>query len=200
MASKYLSSGNAPSSMGSILTQAVSQRTGGTYTSSSGQTFVAGQPVSVSPSGRIGVSGVSYSGGSSGVSSAPAPAPVFTSTLTGQSFSSAADRDKAETAFKAEQARQAEAVKNAALQRDAQIGVRGVGDPPGGQSGVAEAGAVTAKLIVESEQPTNQPASFSTLEETRQRQGQKIQDKVQKIGQYVAYDICNSKRGCFIRK
>ena len=148
--------------------------------SHSGTTYVRGGAAS---------SGQSRSGGSSYV----APAPVFSSSLTGQSFSSAADRDKAESSFRAEQARQEEARKQAAIQRDKQIGVKTIGQPPVTDRGPAAAGAVTAKQIVEQESGYQAP-SFGTLEDARTRPGKKIEDKVVYIPQSDRYySVVNGK-------
>ncbi len=91
------------SGAGNIMSRAASQSTGGTVTSSSGTTYVAGRPVSVSPTRpRVGTSR-SYGGGSSGGGGVSAPAPVYNSSLLQQSFSSKDAMQKAETAHRVAQ-------------------------------------------------------------------------------------------------
>ena len=156
----YLSGKTSGTGAGNILTRSASRATGNTITSSTGQVYSGGQPVSVVGSGSSGRQGAYTSGGGSsssgssggGVSSAPVSV-SYPSSILGKSFNTLAERDKAEADFKAKQAKSILEAKKQAEQRDSVIGVRTIDSPPPTEKGPAASGAFTAKQIVEAEQP-----------------------------------------------
>lgn len=82
----------------------------GDVNTTTGTPFPAGGPTRIGSSSGIGSGGGGYSSGGGGGYSSPPPAPiVYISSLTGQSFSSAGARDQAESSYRQEQARKAQA-------------------------------------------------------------------------------------------